>query len=95
MRIAELIKLNLSRCFTGDAFHLGRIFGEDAVPVGRGEESGGSRSSRTLSGRASVSSFNRDAEPELEQEPPGPGLCSQGKTALEILGIVLEMPKIM
>lgn len=31
MRITDLIKLNLSRCFTGNAFHLGRILQQSAA----------------------------------------------------------------
>lgn len=80
MRIAELIKPNLSRCFTGDAFHLGRILREDAATSqhlrGTGEESRVSQEQQdTLGKRLRVPDFNRDAESELEGEPPGPALC--------------------
>lgn len=59
MRIAELIKLNLSRCFTGDAFHFGRILREDAAPVGQGRGEWGEQEQQDPLGKSLCVQFQQ------------------------------------
>lgn len=102
MRIAELIKLNLSRCFlqvmvfTLEGF-CKRTLAPRSTSGAEERRVVSGRSSRTLLGSSFISNFNRGAESELEEEPPWSVQAiesSHGKTALQSIGIVMEMLKI-